>query len=454
MGATLLNKAPDMQRSVLARLSLMMFLQFFIWGAWLPPSFGFFGPGALNFTGWQQDLLNFAFPVSAIIAMFFANQWVDRNFAAERFLAFSHLIGGVSMLGFGAMSWLAFRAVDPVAPNYWLFFACMAIHCLFYVPTISVTNTVAFANMVDPQRDFGPVRLWGTIGWIAASWPFVFILVDWAKVPVLADVGFVKWLGTALGTSLQGEALNQGKSWAFLTSGIASLVLAAFSLTLPHTPPKPAGAGEGNFALLEAISYLRRPFLFILFIVTFIDATVHDGFFFFAFTYLEKVGVPANWIQPAMSVGQIAEIATMAMLGYVLKSLGWRYTMILGILGHAARFAVFAFFPEPQFAVAVNVLHGICYAFFFATLYILVDEFFPKDARTSAQGLFNFLILGMGPLTSRFLWRSLQDEHTVDGVINYRELLLYPAGAALFAAVLLLLFFHPPKSAAVLAPGQ
>jgi MFS family permease len=155
--------------------------------------------------------------------------------------------------------------------------------------------------------------------------------------------------------------------------------------------------------------------------------------------------------------------------------------MIFGILGHAARFAVFALLPDPYWAVAVNVLHGICYAFFFATLYILVDEVFPKDARTSAQGLFNFLILGMGPIISRFLWPVLRNKYvtemgtaapgqevitevieglvtrfvvaadgtrTIIEVVNYRTMLLYPAGAALVAAFLLLLFFHPPKNTA------
>jgi MFS family permease len=439
------------------RLSVMMFLEFFIWGAWLPPSFGYFGVGALGFTGWQQDLLNFSFPIAAIIAMFFGNQFVDRNFAAERFLAFSQFIGALAMLGFGLLSWFAFRNSPPTVPSFWLFFICMAVHCFFYVPTISVTNTIAFANVTDPQKNFPLVRLWGTIGWIAASWPFIFILVDWAAVNAkLAETpgqsGTIAWLGTALGTPLSGAALNQGKSWAFLASGIASLLLAAFSLTLPHTPPKPAKAGENQLAWLEAMKLLRHPFLFVLFVVTFIDATVHDGFFFYAFTYLGKVGVPSNWIQPAMSVGQIAEILTMAFLGYVLKNLGWRYTMVIGILGHALRFAVFAMFPEPYFAVAVNVVHGICYAFFFATLYIFVDEVFPKDARTSAQGLFNFLILGLGPITSRFVWRKLQDAYTVERVVDgvketvvqYDRLLLYPSGAAIAAAVLLLLFFHPP----------
>lgn len=433
-----------MQRSTALKLYAMMFLEFFIWGAWLPPSFGFFGAGGLGFNEWQQFGLNIAFPVSAIVAMFFANQFVDRNFAAEKYLAFSHLVGGLAMLGFGALSLSAFGGG---AANYPLFFVCMAVHCLFYVPTISVTNTIAFANMTDPQKEFGPVRLWGTIGWIAASWPFIFILADWAKIPAMAEAGgFVKWLGAALGTSLTGDALNRGKCAAFFTAGAASILLAALSLTLPHTPPKPAKNDENSLAWLEAMKLLKHPFLFVLFVVTFIDATVHDGFFYFAFTYLGKVGVPSNWIQPAMSVGQIAEIGTMAFLGYVLKSLGWRYTMILGILGHTVRFAVFALVPDPYCAVAVNILHGICYAFFFATLYILVDEVFPKDARTSAQGLFNFLILGLGPIAARYTWPALEKNYTnAEGVVDYSKLLLFPSGAALVAAVLLLLFFHPPK---------
>lgn len=449
--------------SIRFKLGVMMFLQFFIWGAWLPPSFAFFGKGALGFEPWQQDLLNICFPVAAIIAMFGANQLVDRNFAAERFLAFSHLVGGIAMLGFGVMSWMAFQGDTPQVPNYWLFFACMAVHCFFYVPTISVTNTLAFANLTDPQKEFGPVRLWGTIGWIAVSWPFIFILADWTKIGQAETKGFVDWLGTVLGTPRTGKDLNQYLSIAFITAGVASLVLAAFSLTLPHTPPKqvqhkkgsdPLDSEGNQLAWLEAIKLLKHPFLLVLFVVTFIDATVHDGFFFYGFRYLAKVGVPSNWIQPAMTIGQISEILTMAILGWVLKTMGWRFTMIIGILGHAARFSVFALVPDPYFAVAVNVVHGVCYAFFFATLYIFVDAVFPKDARTSAQGLFNFLILGMGPITSRFLWRGLQDAYTtkttdamgnVTEVINDRSLLLYPAGAAIVAAVLLLLFFHPPK---------
>src|SRR5262249_2875965 len=137
-------------------------------------------------------------------------------------------------------------------------------------------------------------------------------------------------------------------SYTFLASGIASLVLAGFSLILPHTPPKPAEQGGESLAWLEAVKLLRHPFVLVLFIVTFLDAAIHQCFFFWAERYLTAgVHIASNWVMPIMSIGQIAEILTLAFLGYVLKSLGWRTTMIIGILGHAARFAVFAFYPDP-----------------------------------------------------------------------------------------------------------
>jgi hypothetical protein len=291
--------------------------------------------------------------------------------------------------------------------------------------------------------------LWGTLGWIAAAWPFIFILVDWAKVPDMATAGgFVKWLGTVFQTSLSGQALIDRQAMAFTVAGAASILMAAYSLILPHTPPKPAVAGQESTAGLASLKNLATPFILVLFIVTLIDATVHDGFFYYAFTYLNKVGVPSNWVQTAMSIGQVAEIVTMAVLAPVLASLGWRKTMIIGILGHAVRFTIFALIPNPYVAVAANLLHGVCYAFYFATLYIFIDEFLPKDSRTSAQGLFNFLVLGMGPILSRFIWPVVQKINTTsEGVVDYRTLFMYPAGGAVVAAILLLLFFHPPKKA-------
>ncbi len=420
--------------SVRFRLSAMMFLEFFIWGAWLPLIFAYLP--SLGFTTAETSWILNAFALASLTAMFFSTQFADRNFAAEKFVSFSHLVGGLSIL---ALFW---------TKSFWPFFILMLVHSLFYVPTISITNSIAFANLRDPQKEFGHVRLWGTIGWIAASWPFVFLLTDWAAVPAFGSVPFKDWLGAALGTPKSGAPLQAAKASTFLVAGSASLLLAALSLTLPHTPPKKAGKGVERFAWLEAIRLLRVPFVLVLFVVTFLDAAVHQGYFVLTDTFLTQgVGIPQNWVMPVMSIGQIAEIGTMAILGYALKSLGWRKTMTLGILGHAVRFGVFALFPVKSVVVAVIVLHGICYAFFFATVYIFIDEFFPKDARSTAQGLFNFLILGLGPFVANIVWPGLKDAVTTEAGIDFRTLFLMPSGTALAAALFLFLFFRPPRAA-------
>lgn len=428
------------------KLSVMMFLQFFIWGAWYELGFDYIPKLGFN-NDWQLPLIFGAFNIGALVALFFSTQFADRKFAAEKFLAFSHAIGGVAMLG------LFFIQREPGAESapFWPFFLLMLIHSVFYVPTISITNSIAFANLRDPSHEFGPVRVWGTIGWIVASWPFIFILVDWAKVPAFGSVGFVDWLGKALGTSVEGATAMGLKRYIFLVSGMASLLLAAFSLALPHTPPKPAASAGDSLAWLKAMKLLKYPFVSVLFLVTFIDAAVHQSFFFWTFTFLGPkadggvVDIPANWVGPVMKIGQIAEIVTMLFLGYVLKRLGWRLTMVIGVLGHAVRFAVFAYAPDPVPAVLVNALHGICYAFFFATVYIFVDEFFPKDVRSSAQGLFNVLILGIGPFAANFFCGRLKTQYTVDGVLNYSIVYQYSMAAALIGAIILFVFFYTPK---------
>jgi nucleoside transporter len=420
------------------KLFVMMVLEFFIWGAWLPLIFGYLP--SLQFTSLQQALILNAFPVAAIVGMFFSNQFADRNFAAEKFLAFSHLVGGLAIFG------LAFTT------SFWPFFLLMLVHCLLYVPTISITNSIAFANMRDPQREFGLIRMGGTIGWILAAWPFTFILVDWGKVQAANPSGVVAWLETVLSSGLSGPALQNGTRWTYAVAGIASLVLAAFSLTLPHTPPKPAARAADRLAWLEATRLLRHPFVLVLWLVTFVDAFVHNCYFNWTGQFLgsSQVGIPGNWIMPVMSIGQIAEILTMFILGATLKKLGWKTTLVLGILGHAARFAVFAFFPSATTAiVVVNVLHGICYAFFFATVYIFVDEYFPKDVRASAQGLFNVMILGVGAFVANTVCPHLiQHTFTANGVTDFRGLFLVPLLAAAGAAVALALFFHPPPKPA------
>lgn len=408
------------------RLWLMMVLEFAIWGAWLPLIWGYMGAsvedGGLGFSGSQIAWVGSAFAIASIVGIFFSSQFADRTFAAEKFMAASHLIGGLAMLG---MYW---------AKDFPTFFGLMLLHALFYVPTISVSNSLAFAHMKDAQKEFGIVRMGGTIGWILVAWPLYFILEGKSGA----------------------EAMSASRT-IFLIAGGLSLALAVYSLFLPHTPPKPAKAGEGGFAWMKAAKYLAKPYLAVLFLVTFIDAMIHNGYFVMAGDFLgsKAVGLAPKWIMPVMSIGQVAEIATMAVLGAVLAKLGWKTTMILGILGHAARFAVFALMPQNQAVIiAVQVLHGICYAFFFATLYIFIDAAFPKDVRSSAQSLFNLLVLGLGDLAAKWFFIPLQDKLRGPDGIDYRQLFLWPTFMALAAAVVLAIAFWPPKSLATAAETE
>ncbi|MEI6391246.1 MAG: MFS transporter [Verrucomicrobiota bacterium] len=425
-----------MNASIRLRLAIMLALEFFIWGCWLPLIYGYLP--SLGFTAGQQAWILNAFPLAAIVGMFFSNQYADRRFSAEKFLAFSHFVGGVAILS------LAFTT------SFWPFFTLMGVHCLLYVPTISIVNSIAFTKMKDAQKEFGLVRAGGTLGWVLAAWPFTFILVDWDKVHAANPQGIINWLGTVLGSGLTGEALQRGTRWTFVVSGISSLVMAAYSLTLPHTPPKKVEHGADRFAWLEAVRLLKHPFVLVLWLVTLVDAFVLYAYFNWTGTFLATspeaggVGIAGNWIMPVMSIGQVAEMLAMLILGATLKRLGWRLTMIIGILGHAARFAVYACFPTPAPVVVIQLLHGICYAFFFATVYVFVDQYFPKDVRASAQGLFNVMILGVGALAANSLCPHLKDWFTRGGVTNFHNLFLVPLAVAVLAAIALALFFRPP----------
>ena len=395
------------------RLFLMMLLQLAIWGAYQPKLFPYMGQ--LGFEPWQMSLVGSAWGIAAIVGIFFSNQFADRNFSAERFLAVSNIIGGIALLGCAFLT------------DFWQFFGAFLVFSVMYVPSMSVANALAFANLKEPAKQFGTIRMGGTIGWILVSWPFVFLLTAHAGPEQVRMI--------------------------FVVAAIVSFVFAAYSLTLPHTPPNRSAAGTDPLAWRKAIKLLGIPSIAVLFFVTFIDSTIHNGYFVMADGFLtNRVGIDANLSMIVLSIGQVAEILTMFILGAVLIRLGWKTTMIIGILGHGARFLVFAFFPDSVPTIlAVQLLHGICYAFFFATVYIFVDAAFPKDVRSSAQGLFNLLILGVGNVAASFLFPALMAQWTdpATGAVDYRTLFMVPAGMAVVAVLLLALFFRPAERAPV-----
>lgn len=401
--------------SIRGKLFIMMVLEIAIWGAWQIKIFPYMG--MLGFSAGQQAWVGSVFGIGALVGIFFSNQFADRNFAAERFLAASHLLGGLALF---ATAWVQ---------DFAAFFTLFLIYGLIYVPTLSVTNSLAFANLKDPAKDFGFVRMGGTIGWIAVSWPFIFLLGDTADARQTSTI--------------------------FIVAGVLSLVLAAYSLTLPHTPARRDAQGLDRFAWLRAARLFSVPHVAVLFLVTLIDSIIHNGYFVIIDQFLTHVGISAKMTMVVSSIGQVAEIVTMLVLGVVLKKLGWRWTMIVGILGHALRYGVFTLFGSVDYQwliIAVQALHGICYAFFFATVYIYVDAVFPKDIRASAQGMANLLILGVGMVIASQIFPRLVAHFTTASlsptgpltVVEYHRVFLVPTVMAIAGIGLLLFLFKPP----------
>jgi nucleoside transporter len=406
------------------QLCMMMFLQYIIWGAWLPLANSYLG-GGLGFDGNQKGWIQATFPMAALVTIIIGGQLADRYFAAQRVLGVCHLLGGLCILAV------------PFARDFWSVFGLMLGHCVFYGPTMALTNSIAFKNIASAKDDFGFIRLWGTIGWIAASVPMAILLND----------GYREYFFKLEPVRPKDLAV------IFQVAGIAALALAAYSLFLPHTPPTP-GSGEKS-SIGAALGLLGKPVILILFIATFMDTVVHTGYFFFTGEFLEHLGVSKGWIMPAMSVGQVAEIGTMAVLGMFLKRLGWKTTMTLGILGHAIRFGIFWLAASQgktllPLVIAINVMHGVCYAFFFAVVFIFIDEYFPKEIRHTAQALFNVAVLGVGQLIGNAVCGYIATTNSVkvDGkdVAQYPGIFLTLSGLALATAVFFALTFHPGKT--------
>lgn len=432
-----------MTGSLRFRLSAMFFLEYFIRGAWQPLLGLYMGSKFLGFTGQQQAWVFNAFALATLTGMLGGGQLADRLMTRRAFLVMCHALGGLAVFGLA------------VVESFPAFFAVMLVHCLFYVPTMAVAHATVFANVDDQRRDFGAIRMWGSVGWVAAAWPLIFIPIDWARVPSLSQAGGpFTWLKIALSTIKAGPELRTALAATFVVSGVASLVQAVVCATLPHRDRHPGPPAQSAFAPLAALKLLAEPLALVLFVVAFLDSVVHYGFYFWTSRYLQVLGLPENWIAPAMSLGQMMEIVTMAWLGRIIARLGWRNTMLLGILAQTIRFAVYSVGTPTilPVVIGVNLVHGLAYACFFAAVYIFVDGHFPRDLRASAQGLFNVSIFGFAQFVSNALWGKLVDvlsRPSTDGgkpylaLEDYHRAFLVPLGLSLVAGVLLVIGFRP-----------
>jgi nucleoside transporter len=416
---------------VRTRLSVMMFLQYAIWGAWLPILYPFL-MGHRGFTLDQTGMCLMAGAVGALAGPFIAGQLADRSFATEKLLAASHLIGAVLVYFLAG------------ADKYEVFLALSFIYGLVYAPTMALTNSISFANLPDRDRDFGPVRLWGTIGWIAAG------------------IGLGQVLFRMYNASP--EQLNEGRGVGFMIAAALGLVMAVYCLTLPHTPP--TKTADEKTAWIEGVKEIFKQPLVTLFAIAVPVSMIHQFYFVFTSDFVTKVQSAAgsqsadafsNWINNIfgvgggglMTIGQMTEIGVLALIPFFAKSVSRKNLLLVGLAAYAARMALFAFAPSLATVILGIALHGFCFGCFIFVAFMVVDEHTTPDIRATAQNLFNLVIVGIGIIVGSLFATSVVAKYaSAGGEMDYTKLFSVPMYMALACMVLLFLFYPSKKKAA------
>ena len=384
------------------RLGAMMFLQYALWGAWLPVTARYLSAsvaeGGLGFTGSQIGMtLGLAGSIGAVMAPFIAGQIADRYFSTERILAFLVTAGGV-------VKWITSYQTEYSA---WLVLSI--IYSVLYMPTLALSNSITFAHIDNQENDFPKIRIWGTIGWIVASWIFPMI---WLQT----NLNF-QWMPPFIvGAEVPNVTSRLADALKF--SGLISITYGAFCFLLPHTPPKKDATEK--LAFKKAFGLFRFSSFTTLVIASLAVSVIHQIYFLQTGPFLSHIGILDSQIGPAMTIGQFAEILTMAYLGFFLKRLGFKKVITIGVAAYFMRYAVFGTESFPVWVMVISqAFHGFCYAFFFAAAYIYVDKLADEDVRHSAQTVFGIIILGGGPVIGGWLSGYLQDMYTVENIFNY-----------------------------------
>jgi nucleoside transporter len=343
--------------SVRARLAAMMFLQFFVWGAWFVTLSTYLGQN-LGFAGSDIGSAYATMPWGAIVAPFVVGMIADRFFAAERVLGVLHLVGAVLL-------WTASSTTQPGA----LFWVLLG-YALCYNPTLALVNAISFNQMTSPEKQFPAIRVFGTVGWILAG------LV----------VGFLKLEATATPLKI---------------AAACSAVLGVFSFLLPHTPPKSLGrkVTVRDVLGLDALQLLRER-SFAVFVLGSLLVCIPLSFYYsFTNLFLNEQGV----VNAAgkMTMGQMSEVFFMIVMPFFFVRLGVKKMMLVGMLAWSARYLLFAFGNSGELVAMFYLgilLHGICFDFFFVTGQIYVDNTAPKSIQASAQGFITLVTYGVGML--------------------------------------------------------
>ncbi len=398
-----------MPLSVRIKLSSLMFLQYFVWGAWSVTMGTWLGQ-TLGFSGEQIGLAAGTTALAAMISPFFVGMIADRFLATEKILAALHLAGGLILFYASTMS-----AFGP-------FYAVLLGYSLCYMPTLALSNSLSFHQMKDPAREFPAIRVLGTIGWIVA--------------------------GLLVGTlGLEATALPMR-----LAAG-ASVLLGVFCLALPHTPPSRGRRASMSDVLgLEALGLLRERSFAVFVLGSFLICIPLQFYYAFANPFLNEIQL----VNAAgkMTLGQMSEIGFMLVMPIFFRRLGVKNMLIVGMAAWAARYLLFAYGNNGSLVWMLYsgiLLHGICYDFFFVTGQIYVDQKAPPDLRAAAQGLIAFVTLGLGMFIGSWVSGRIVDAFALPGGGHaWERIWIVPAA---MAGAVLLLFAAFFKSALELPPS-
>ena len=395
-----------MKTPVRVKLSAMMFLQYFVWGAWYVTMGTWLGE-TLRFSGEQIGLAAGSTALAAMISPFFVGMVADRFLATERILGALHLLGGIVL--FVASTQTAFGP----------FYAVLLAYTLCYMPTLALTNSISFHQMSDPEREFPPIRVLGTIGWIVAG----------------LFIGTLRLEATAMPMRL---------------AAAGSIVLGLFCFALPHTPPQKKSRVTMRDVLgLDALKLMRNRSFAVFVIGSFLICIPLQFYYAFANLFLNELRVTNA--AGKMTLGQMSEIFFMLVMPWFFRRLGVKYMLLVGMAAWAARYTLFAFGDSSALVWMLYggiVLHGICYDFFFVTGQIYVDQQAPGDLRAAAQGFIAFVTLGVGMLIGSWVSGRVVDSFRTDASGHaWNQIWLVPAAGAAAVFVLFALFFTSRQTA-------
>lgn len=406
-----------MKKSTQIQLSLMMFLEFFIWGGWFV-TLGTFLANNLNASGAETGMAYSTQSWGAIIAPFIIGLIADRFFNAERILGVLHIIGAVLMFQMSQTS------------DFGAFYPYLLGYMIVYMPTLALVNSVSFNQMTDPAKEFSLIRVWGTVGWIVAGLMISYVF-SWDS-----------------GAGIQNGLLQN----TFLMTAFASGILGLFSFSLPKTPPHANQAEKTSLSDilgLDAIKLLKDRNFLIFFISSVLICIPLAFYYQNANPFLAEIGVdnPTG----KMTIGQASEVLFMLLLPVFFKKFGFKKTILLGMLAWAVRYVLFAFgnADELTFLLILGIaLHGICYDFFFVSGQIYTDTKAGEQHKSAAQGLITLATYGVGMLIGFWVAGKISDSYVnAEGLHDWKEIWFYPAGFALLILVVFVLSFKNEKVA-------